>query len=304
MSLKLNADKVPYVDLGGGIHIELDLSEYDDDKLCVEKAREELRETPEIVEASLKQLRELLKDEKDLHVPIDDDKFLKRILRPTKYYAESAFEMLKGFYKTKANKNFILDDLSANAIKVALEEKVIQVFPKRDQHGRRIIYMEMGSKWNSSKVPFPELIRASHGLLTILLLEPRTQLHGFVFVTNFDRLSLAHMGQFGPKFAKITLDYGQKYAPIRVKAINIVNNAKLFNVMFKVFKPFLGQKWGKRIHFHSSDMASLHKHIDASCLPTKLGGTMEWPEYDGKVLVEFAEHYQWYFDGRFELDFR
>lgn len=63
MSLKLNADKVPYVDLGGGIHIELDLSEYDDDKLCVEKAREELRETPEIVEASLKQLRELLKGE-------------------------------------------------------------------------------------------------------------------------------------------------------------------------------------------------------------------------------------------------
>lgn len=144
------------------------------------------------------------------------------------------------------------------------------MFPKRDQHGRRIIYMEMGcklyllfnlnqnktaqknnlpAKWNSSKVPFPELIRASHGLLTILLLEPRTQLHGFVFVTNFDRLSLAHMGQFGPKFAKITLDYGQKNAPIRVKAINIVNNAKLFNVMFKVFKPFLGQKWGKRVRF-------------------------------------------------------
>lgn len=51
-------------------------------------------------------------------------------------------------------------------------------------------------------------------------------------------------------------------------------------------------------------MGSLHKHIDASCLPTKLGGTLEWPEYDGKVLVEFVEHYQWYFDGRFFVNYR
>ncbi|KAL9708143.1 hypothetical protein quinque_011661 [Culex quinquefasciatus] len=408
MSLKFDEQGAPFIEVGPDICLKLDLSEYDDDTECVQKAREELRETPEVVQESLTELRSLLKEHSDLNIPVDDDAFLKKFLRPTKYYPQSALNMILGWYKFKANKKFVTDDMSTNRIRVALEEKIVQLLPKRDQLGRRIIFVEMGSKWDCSKVSYPELVRAAQAMIIIALLEPRTQLHGiqfvanfdrmslahlvqftpkfaklsvdcsqkytpmrtkeinlvhnsevpyvdlgggihieldlseydddklcvekareelretpeiveaslkqlrellkeprtqlhgFVFVTNFDRLSLAHMGQFGPKFAKITLDYGQKNAPIRVKAINIVNNAKLFNVMFKVFKPFLGQKWGKRIHFHSSDMGSLHKHIDASCLPTKLGGTLEWPEYDGKVLVEFVEHYQWYFDGRFE----
>ncbi|XP_058819702.1 retinaldehyde-binding protein 1-like [Topomyia yanbarensis] len=295
MALRFDDDKMPYIDLGSGLRIELDFAEYSD-KMSLEKASEELRETADVVESSLRELRELLKDEKNLNIPINDDTFLIRFLRPRKYYAESAYELIKGYYKMKAKKDFILDNISAKAITVALEERVIQLYPKRDQHGRRIVYMETGASWNCSKVPFPELIRAQHALLTLLSLEPSTQLNGLVVIANFDKLSFSHLGQFAPKFMKNVLDCGQQYTPLRIKSIHLINNAKLFNMLFKICKPFLGQKWGQRIHFHGSNMGSLHKEIDPDSLPVKLGGNCDLPEYDGKVLVEFMEQFQEKFD--------
>ncbi|XP_053692562.1 retinaldehyde-binding protein 1-like [Sabethes cyaneus] len=296
MALKFDESKVPFIDLGNDLRISLDFTEYSDEQ-SLDKGRKELRESPEIVDNALKDLRQLLKSEEKLDIPINDDAFLIRFLRPRKYQADTAFEMIKGYYKMKAKKDFVLDNISAKAISVALEERVIKLYPNRDQHGRRIVYMEAGASWNCSKVPFPEVIRASHALLTLLSLEPRTQLNGIVFIVNFDRLSFSHLGQFTPKFMKNVLDYGQRYAPMRIKSINLINNAKLFNVLFKICKPFLGQKWGQRIHFHGSSSEALHKQIEPHCLPEKLGGALNVPEYDGRVLVEFLEQFQDKFDG-------
>lgn len=56
------------------------------------------------------------------------------------------FFQILGWYKFKANKKFVTDDMSTNRIRVALEEKIVQLLPKRDQLGRRIIFVEMGCK--------------------------------------------------------------------------------------------------------------------------------------------------------------
>lgn len=47
----------------------------------------------------------------------------------------------------KAKKDFVLDNISTEAIRVALEERVVQLLPNRDSHGRRIIFLEMGGKF-------------------------------------------------------------------------------------------------------------------------------------------------------------
>lgn len=60
---------------------------------AIEIARTELRETPEIREQGLTELRELLHQATDLHFR-DDDEFLTVFLRPCKYYAPSAFKMV------------------------------------------------------------------------------------------------------------------------------------------------------------------------------------------------------------------
>ncbi|XP_055598470.1 alpha-tocopherol transfer protein-like [Uranotaenia lowii] len=295
MTLQYDEDQRPYIDFGGDIRLALDLSDYLDDEATMAKAREDIRQTPEATAEGLREFRELLKGEPDLKVP-NDDEYLLQFLRPTKFYAKSAFELIKGYYKIKAKKGFIVDNISASAVSVALEERIVQVFPRRDQHGRRIIFLQMGAAWNCSKVPFPEMIRAVHTVVTLVQMEPRTQLHGVVYITNFDSLSLSQLGQFTPKFMKNMLDYGQKCSPMRLKGINLINNSRIFNILFKMSKPFLGQKWGNRIFMHGSDLTALHKQIDPSCLPPWLGGSCDFAAYDGKLLVEFMNHYRSRFD--------
>lgn len=63
----------------------------------LEVARKELRETPEVREASIKELRSLLKEATDLHYK-DDDDFLLIFLRPCHFYPESALKMVSSFF--------------------------------------------------------------------------------------------------------------------------------------------------------------------------------------------------------------
>ncbi|XP_053676778.1 clavesin-1-like [Anopheles nili] len=295
MALRLDELKAPCVDFGNGIELRFNLEEFTVEA-AKEKAAKELRETPDVVEASMNELRELIRQEKRLHVPVDNDAFLRRFLRPKKYYPTSTMEMMKAFYKMKSKDNFILDHLTTESIKRALDDRVVQILPKRDQHGRRILFMEMGAKWNCSKVPSLEVIRATNMLMEAVGREPETQLNGIVFIINFDKLSLSHISQFPPMFVKSIVDHGQKNSPYRVKGIHIVNNARMFNIMFKIFKQFMGKKWSQRIFLHGIEFKKLHEHVDESLLPSFLGGTYEIPEYDGAVIGELLDCYKEQFE--------
>lgn len=56
-------------------------------------AEKELRETPENVKKGIEELRELLKNDDTLFFR-DDDEFLMIFLRPCKFYAQSAYELV------------------------------------------------------------------------------------------------------------------------------------------------------------------------------------------------------------------
>lgn len=57
--VKHNDDNIPYIDLGDGLEIRLESEQ--PSEAVIEKARNELREIPEIVEPAIVELRELLK---------------------------------------------------------------------------------------------------------------------------------------------------------------------------------------------------------------------------------------------------
>lgn len=63
------------------------------DKDMAALAEKELRETPEIREAAIIKLRQLLQENTDLHYR-DDDDFLLIFLRPCHFYPESALKMV------------------------------------------------------------------------------------------------------------------------------------------------------------------------------------------------------------------
>lgn len=81
---------------------------------------------------------------------------------------------------------------------------------------------------------------------------------------------------------RITLRYDilliqnqQTCMPLRTDAIHIVNQGWAFDMVFKMFKPFLNEKMRSRIFFHGTNMTSLHNHIDKAHLPSRYGGYLK-----------------------------
>jgi hypothetical protein len=117
--------------------------------------------------------------------------------------------------------------------------------------------------------------------LEAAMLEPETQVNGAVVIFDMDGLSLQQAWQFSPAFAKRIVDWLQDSVPLRVKAIHIINQPKIFNMVFSLFKPFLREKLRNRIYFHGTDRDSLHSHIAPKCLPKEYDGTIEIPRVSG-----------------------
>ncbi|XP_055709525.1 alpha-tocopherol transfer protein-like isoform X1 [Phlebotomus papatasi] len=244
-------------------------------------AERELRETPERQKKATEELRNLLKEEKDLVLPLDNDGWLIRFLRPCKYYPESARNLVKSYYGFKVKHKQLYDGLVPSKEANIFKHNIITVFPNRDQLGRRILVLELGKRWKHKEVNLDEVFKGCVLFMEAAMVEPETQVHGAVVIFDMDGLSLQQTWQFTPPFAKRIVDWLQESVPLRVKAIHIINQPKLFNIVFALFKPFLKEKLRNRIYFHGSDRDSLHNHISPKCLPPVYGGTIEMPRVTG-----------------------
>ncbi|CAK1544175.1 unnamed protein product [Leptosia nina] len=290
MGLEYNADGTPYV-LWGGHRIELERDPLTE-KCYTEKAEKELRETPENVEKALKELRELLKGESNLVIPIEDDAFLMKFLRPCKFYAESAFKRIQAYYKFRLSHAENCRDLCPSAVRAAFKHSIVSILSPRDQHGRRIMVVESGERWKPRDVPLSEVFRGVQLGLESAMEEPRTQVCGVNVVLDMNGLSFTQIMQFTPSFAKMVVDWIQDCIPIRLKGVHIVNQPFIFNVLFAIFKPFLREKLRSRIHFHGFDKSSLLKHIDGVALMKRLGGNLPDDEITGDMMWNMLYYYE------------
>lgn len=285
-------DALPSVQLGDYVlRFELD----DLTPFSQEVAFKELRETKENRENGIKELRNLLQQETDLTVPLENDDWLIRFLRPTKFYPESAFELIKRYYSFKIKYYDIYNGLTPSKEENVFKGNILSVFPNRDQMQRRILLLELGKKWHHKEVTLDEVYKGVVLFLEAAMLEPETQVNGAVVIFDMDGLSLQQAWQFTPAFAKRIIDWLQDSVPLRLKAIHIVNQPKIFNMVFALFKPFFNEKLRSRIYFHGTDRDSLHKHISQKCLPKEYDGTIDIPRVSGNewygLLLKCDEEY-------------
>lgn len=259
----------------GQHELKLELTEMDE--LFIQKAKEELRETPEIVAESCAELKKLIEGESDLIVP-DEEDFYKSFLRPCKYYPKSAFSLMKRFYRFRQNHPHIFINLLPSKEKIAICANLVYPLPFRSKDGSRIVVIEGGKRWNPKEVSTNDIFKGLIMCLYLALAEPKTQIAGGCVIIDVEGLSLSHITYITPSFAKMLVEFIQKCLPARLKNIHIVKQSFLFNMAFAIFKPFLEEKIRKRIHFHGTNWESLTTFIDKKALLKRHGGELEMPE--------------------------
>lgn len=237
----------------------------------------------------------LFAEDGNLNVPADDDIFLLPFLRSCKFYPESAFKKLVDTYTFKDKHPKYCRNLVPSKEGNAFEHNIFTVLPYRDQHGRRILLIEAGKKWNPKEVSLTEIVRGIMLIVEAALLEPKTQIAGTVIIIDLEGLSLTHVWQFTPTLAKMILDYVQECIPIRLKAVHLVNQPYIFNMLYAIFKPFIGEKLRKRIFFHGDNFSTLLEHVDGKFLPTQYGGEMKLETIYGpqlhKLICQFEQEF-------------
>lgn len=243
----------------------------------VQKAKEELRETPEVVAQSFKELRELLAEEPDLHVPNRDDGLI-TFLRPCKWYAKSAFKLIKRYYRFRQNYPNIYAELVVSKQKSALCAGLMYPLPLRTKDGCRVMIVEAGKRWKPKEVSINDFFKGLIFILFLGMIEPKTQIAGAHIIMDVEGLSLSHLTYITPSFAKMIVDFVQRCLPTRLKGIHVVNQSFIFNMAFAIFKPFLEEKIRKRIHFHGTNWESLMTFINKEALLKRHGGELEMPE--------------------------
>nr|XP_033334939.1 alpha-tocopherol transfer protein-like isoform X2 [Megalopta genalis] len=276
-------DKMPSLKLG---EFTLELELMPPGPELQEVAKRELRESPELQKESIEKLRELLKAETKLKVPLDNDSWLIRFLRPCKYYPESALKLVQNYYSFKVKHENVYKGLKPSREKNIFDHNILTVLPNRDQHGRRILIIELGKKWKHNKCSLDEVFKGCVLYVEAAMLEPTTQIAGAVVIFDMDGLTLQQTWQFNPPFAKRILDWLQEAVPLRVKNIHIINQPYVFNMVFALFKPFLKEKLKNRIIFHGTDRKSLHQYLSPKCLPDCYGGTLQIPRVTGPQWLE------------------
>lgn len=238
----------------------------------VAKAREELQEKPEWRLRDAQALRDMIrKDYPNLPTRVDDA-FLLRFLRARKFDYDKALQLLVNYYGCRRSWPEVFNNLKPSAIQAVLDSGFVTVLPQSDTKGQQVVCIRPG-KWVPSTYPITENIRAIYLTLEKLVQSEGTQVNGIVILADYSGVGLSHASHFGPFLAKKTIGILQDGFPIRIKAVNIINEPIIFKGIFAILKPFLKEKIANRFFLHGSDLNSLHRNIPRDILPSLYGGT-------------------------------
>lgn len=243
-------------------------------------AKTELGETPEVKERSLALLRQLIAGDECLDCPADDD-FLVKYLRCRKYRVEDAFKVIGNYFRVKQRLPDVFTNLSPCGIpyrEIIVENRLIMISKLRDPHGRAVAMMKLGA-WNTGICSLTDLLRAALVMAEWTLENKETQIRGVVGVFDLKGFRISHLAHFTPLFLKRLAHIVEDCYPSRLKAVYVLNNPYICELLYAMVKPLLKSKLAQRFHFAGRDLSKLHGILPSECIPAEFGGTNEDFDY-------------------------
>ncbi|XP_028667886.1 alpha-tocopherol transfer protein-like [Erpetoichthys calabaricus] len=238
----------------------------------IAKAREELQEKPEWRLRDVQALRDMiLKEHPHLRTRIDDS-FLLRFLRARKFDYDRSLKLLVNYYASRRSWPEVFQNLRPSNVKHVLDSGFLTVLSQPDPDGRFVLCLRPG-KWRPNDYPFVDNIRAMYLTLEKLIQSEETQVNGIVILADYNGVGLSQASHLGPFLAKKVVGILQDGFPIRIKAVNVINEPRIFKGVFAIIKPFLKEKMAQRFILHGSDLISLHQRLPRDILPEEYGGT-------------------------------
>ncbi|KAG2461432.1 TTPAL protein, partial [Polypterus senegalus] len=212
----------------------------------IAKAREELQEKPEWRLRDVQALRDMiLKEHPHLRTRIDDS-FLLRFLRARKFDYDRSLKLLVNYYASRRSWPEVFKNLRPSNVKHVLDSGFLTVLSQPDPDGRFVLCLRPG-KWRPNDYPFVDNIRAMYLTLEKLIQSEETQVNGIVILADYNGVGLSQASHLGPFLAKKVVGILQDGFPIRIKAVNVINEPRIFKGVFAIIKPFLKEKMAQRV---------------------------------------------------------
>ncbi|XP_075548850.1 alpha-tocopherol transfer protein-like isoform X2 [Dermacentor variabilis] len=160
-----------------------------------------------VAQDSLAELRRLLEDEPELGAPTDSADLL-RFLRLRKYDIGASLEALRKYCAIRASSPNIFEGLKDPEKLRKLTRDYITVLPRRNLHGRPVVFYKLGS-WQPSKVSHLQMTQAVVMCIEYASRHPAAQTAGVALVTDFEGWSFGKMRFFDIGVMKDYLHYLQ-----------------------------------------------------------------------------------------------
>ncbi|XP_073821197.1 alpha-tocopherol transfer protein-like [Musca autumnalis] len=238
-------------------------------KIAIEQGECEETRTQKIEE-----FRNYILEHNDCQPHRTDDEYLMRFLRARYWDIPRSYKLICNYYKFRDQNKSYFEKVRPLDLTYIAGKDIVHVTPYRDQCGRRIMIFRFGL-WKPSEVTTDDIFRASVCLLEMGSMEPITQVVGGIGIFDLQGISLNHILHLSPSVASKMIALMVTSMPTRVASIHVVNQNFVFNAALKIFQPFMDAKMREHLYVHGSDMTSLHKHINAECLPKRYGGTLD-----------------------------
>lgn len=224
---------------------------------------------------AIDKLREaFLKKATKLTLIRNDDGFLLRFLRAKKFNQEKALKMLINYHTVRKDVKEVFERVDKpTLLRDSLKTGFCYVMPEKDKQGRSVMIYRDGMIGGDCEIA--DLLALFILGLEKELEEEEVQINGLVTIEDMKDLDLRLMAKMTTSVMRQMTFITTDAMPMRYKMMHMVNEGKIFDFIFKMFKPFVKQKLLDRIQLHGKDYSKLHEDIDRKHLPTFLGGEMD-----------------------------